>query len=79
MKVGIIANPYKDGVSSALLKLLDILKSHKLHTTVEDETIAALDFSNKNIPELPATGLAKECDVVIVLEEMVLSSMQPTD
>lgn len=67
MKVGIIANPYKDGVSSALLKLLDILKSHKLHTTVEDESIAALDLSNRNILELPATGLAKECDVVIVL------------
>ena len=67
MKVGIIANPHKDGVCSALLKLLEILKSENLHAIVEDETIAALDLAHKNIPELPATGLAQECDVVIVL------------
>jgi len=67
MKVGIIANPYKDGVCAALLKLLEILDSHKLEAIVEDESIAALDLTGKNIPELPAVGLAKECDVVIVL------------
>ncbi|MGJ8657487.1 MAG: NAD(+)/NADH kinase [Akkermansiaceae bacterium] len=67
MKVGIIANPYKDGVSSALLKLLEILKSHELESYVEDETISALQLTNREIPELPATGLAKVCDVVIVL------------
>lgn len=67
MKVGIIANPYKDGVCSALLKLLEILNSHDLESYVEDETIAALELTNRNIAELPATGLAKECDVVIVM------------
>lgn len=67
MKVGIIANPHKDGVCSALLKLLDLLKSQNLLAIVEDETITALDLSHKNIPELPATGLARECDVVIVM------------
>ncbi len=67
MKIGIIANPFKDGARSALLKLIDILKSHKLDTIVEDETVAKLDLSNRSIPELPATGLAKKCDVVIVL------------
>lgn len=67
MKVGIIANPRKDGVCATLLKLLEIIKSQKLHAIVEDETISSLNLAQNNIPELNATGLAAECDVVIVL------------
>ncbi len=67
MKVGIIANPYKDGVCSALLKLLEILKSHGLESFVEDETIKALGLSSESIAELSAVGLAQECDVVVVM------------
>lgn len=67
MKVGIIANPYKDGVRLALLKLLEILDSFELSSVVEDETIAALDLGAEEIEMLSARGLADGCDVVIVL------------
>jgi len=67
MKIGVIANPFKDGAQSALLDLLGIIKEQKLESIVEDESLAALELSDKGFAELPATGLAKECDVVIVL------------
>ena len=67
MKIGVIANPFKDGAQSALLHLLNVINSHKLEAIVEDETLVALDLSEEGISTLPATGLAKECDVVIVL------------
>ncbi len=67
MKVGIIANPYKDGVRLALLRLLEILVSFDLSSVVEDETIAALDLGDHGVEVLSARGLADECDVVIVL------------
>jgi len=67
MKVGIIANPFKNGAASALLKLLDILSTYQISSVVEDETIAALKLTERNIPELPAIALAEQCDVVIVL------------
>ncbi len=67
MKVGIIANPHKDGVLLALLKLLDLLKEQNFQAVVEDETIRKLDLTDHGIPELAATELSKDCDVVIVL------------
>ncbi len=67
MKVGIIANPNKDGAYHALLKLLEILKSQKLEAIVEDETFSALSLSNEMAQQQTAYALAQECDVVIVL------------
>lgn len=84
MKVGIIANPFKDGARVVLLKLVDILKLHHLDVVVEDDTIAALDLSEMNIRELPATRMAEQCEVVIVLggDGTILDAahrMGPTD
>jgi len=70
MKIGVIANPFKDGAQSALLYLLDVIKGQKLESIVEDESLAALELANEGFAELPATELAKECDVVIVLGRM---------
>ncbi len=67
MKIGIIANPFKDGASKVLLHLLEIIASYEKEAIVEDETLAALELSGQNIPELAATDLAQVCDVVIVL------------
>jgi len=67
MKIGIIANPFKDGAQNALLQLLDVISSQNLESVVEDETLAALKLADKGYAELAASGLAKECDVVIVL------------
>lgn len=67
MKIGIIANPFKDGACSVLLQLLNVIGSHGMEGIVEDETIEALELGEKEIIELPARDLAKTCDVIIVL------------
>lgn len=63
MKVGIIANPHKEGASNTITALSVVLEQHGIATVLEDDTAAIIGSSST----LSAPELAKECDVIAVL------------
>lgn len=63
MKVGIIANPHKDGAAQTILSLIEVLGNHGIATELENDSARII---NEESP-FDATELAKRCDVIAVL------------
>ena len=67
MKVGIIANPSKDGVTVAVIELMELLTGSEISAVVEDDTASDLSLKLNSDQIATAPEMAKICDVVMVL------------
>lgn len=71
MKVGIIANPNKKGVSKALTEVLGLLQQADIVAHVEDDTASDLGFEppadSEQVKVIPALEMGDACDVVLVM------------
>jgi len=71
MKVGIIANPSKEGVWKALNELLQLLEHAEFIAYVEDDTASDLGYvppaESKNVKIISAREMATTCETVLVM------------
>lgn len=63
MKLGIIANPHKEGSAKTIHELTRVAESKGCSIILEDDTAAIIG----NDQGIPATALAAECDILTVM------------